>query len=75
MGWLAIVSGIVKLAGLLAKWAGDRQLISAGESAAIAKGQETILADLAKIQASRAALADPKSGRAERLRGKNRRNG
>lgn len=70
MGWLAFITGLIKLAGLLAKIAGDRQLISAGEAQAIAAGNTETLNALAKVQASRVALDDPSTGRADRVRDK-----
>ena len=68
MQWLAIISGLIKLASALAKWAGDRQLIKAGEAEAIAAGNTETLNALAKVQASRVVLDDPNSGRRDRLR-------
>jgi hypothetical protein len=68
VGWLGLITGLIKLASVLADIAARRQLIKAGEAQAIAAGNQRTLDDLAKIQASRVALDDPGSGRAERVR-------
>jgi hypothetical protein len=68
VGWLGLITGLIKLASVLADIAARRQLIKAGEAQAIAAGNQRTLDDLAKVQASRVALDDPGSGRAERVR-------
>lgn len=70
MGWLTLITGLIKLASVVAQWASDRQLIKAGEAQAVAAGNTETLNALAKVQASRVALDDPGSGRAERVRDK-----
>lgn len=68
MGWLAIIRLALQAVSALAKWAGDRQLIAAGEAQAVAAGNTETLNALAKVQASRVALDDPSTGRADRVR-------
>lgn len=68
MGWLAVITGLIKLASVVAQWASDRQLIKAGEAQAVAAGNTETLNALAKVQASRVALDDPSTGRADRVR-------
>ena len=70
MSWLAALTGIVKLVGLIAEYLGRKQLLDAGAAQAIAEGQRATLDTLAKVKASREALADPDTGRADRLRDK-----
>jgi len=68
VGWLAVITGLIKLASVVAQWASDRQLIKAGEAQAVAAGNTETLNALAKVQASRVALDDPSTGRADRVR-------
>ena len=68
MGWLAVITGLIKLASVVAQWASDRQLIKAGEAQAVAAGNTETLNALAKVQASRVALDDPSTVRADRVR-------
>jgi hypothetical protein len=68
VGWLGLITGLIKLASVLADIAARRQLIKAGEAQAIAAGNRRTLDDLAKVQASRVALDDPATGRADRVR-------
>ena len=42
MGWLAVITGLIKLASVVAQWASDRQLIKAGEAQAVAAGAAVI---------------------------------
>ncbi len=68
MNIIALITGLIKLASVVAQWAGDRQLIAAGEAQAVAAGNTETLNALAKVQASRVALDDPSTGRADRVR-------
>lgn len=62
MTWLALLSGIIKLAGNLADYLGDRQLLKAGEHKAVRANLEKILEDIAKARTARRAVkSDPDS--------------
>lgn len=68
MSIIGLLAALFKLAGFVAKYAADRQLITAGQAEAIAANNGKILDDLAKIQAARVALDDPATGRRDKLR-------
>jgi hypothetical protein len=58
MTWLALLSGLVKLAGALADWLGARQLLQAGQAQAIAEGLKGVLTNVEAAKQARAGLAD-----------------
>lgn len=67
MAWLALVSGLIKLATVLTSWAHDRGLIDQGRRDAIATAHEAAAASLRTAQAAAAAAeaahaADPTDG-------------
>lgn len=68
MSWLSFLSGLLRFAGSLARWLESRQLLQAGERAAIATGLEKVLADVEAVRKSRDRLVDP--GERQRLRDK-----
>lgn len=57
MSWLSVITGFVKLASALARWAGDRQLIEAGVAKAVAEGTTNTLAMVEKARKVKDALA------------------
>lgn len=73
MTWLAALTGLIKIVGLIAEYLGRKQLIDAGEAKAIAEGQKNVLDNLSRIKASRETLSDPGSNRNQRVRDKFRR--
>ena len=68
MTWLSILAGVLRLAGTLAGWLKDRQLIDAGEAQAIAAHLEGALHNVELAKAARDKLDDP--GERKRLRDK-----
>lgn len=71
--WLTALTGVIKIVGLVADYLGNKQLLDAGSAQTIAEGQRATLDSLAKVKAAREALADPDTGRADRVRDKFRR--
>ena len=53
LSWLALVSGLIKLANSLVGWMEKRKLITSGETQAIAKGMETTLNAISKANSIR----------------------
>lgn len=57
MGWLSLITGLIKLANLIAGYASDRQLISAGEAQAIVAGNAATLERLEDARKGRDAMS------------------
>jgi len=69
MGYLAAIRALLELAGMIARYAGDRQLISAGEARAVAEGNAQVLQRLEEAKRVRdAIIADPDGPDAQRVR-------
>lgn len=56
MGWLSFITGLIKLADIAAKYAHDRQLISAGVAEAVAAGNSATLANIEKARRAKDAV-------------------
>lgn len=70
MGWFSLLKGLVSLAGRLAKWLSDRQLIEAGEAKAINNGLYDAKKKIERADAAR------RNARVDKLRSdKNNRTG
>jgi hypothetical protein len=55
MGWVALLTGIVKVLAEFAGYLGDRQLISAGEAQAVKEGLHEAIARMAAAKKAAAA--------------------
>jgi len=64
---LSLIVGLIKLAQSLAQYAGDRQLISAGEAKAIAAGTQATMERLEDARKGRDAMLAGDGGDAEWL--------
>lgn len=58
MTWLSLVKALLSVAGALLKWAGDRQLIAAGEARAVARDLAHANERLARAIAARRGVRD-----------------
>ena len=58
MGWLSLVTALIKLANLVVGYASDRQLISAGEAKAAAEGLDATLKNIDLANRAKAAMRD-----------------
>ena len=74
MEWLALVTGLLKLASAIAGYLADRRLISAGEAQAVARGTEITLENIDKARRAADAVEHPASAAdddyANRVRGR-----
>ena len=59
MTWLSILAGVLRLAGTIANWLKDRQLIDAGEAQAIAEHLGGALHNVELAKAARGKIDDP----------------
>jgi hypothetical protein len=57
VGWLSLITGLIKLANLIAGYASDRQLISAGEAKAVSEGLDATLKTIDLANRAKAAMA------------------
>lgn len=68
MGWLAVLTGILKLVNLAAEYLSRRQLLEAGQALAIMEGNDATLRAIAEAKRIDRGLADPTNAAADRLR-------
>jgi hypothetical protein len=59
LSWLALITGLVKLANALADYAGRRQLITAGQAEAVATGCQATLSMIEKARRAENAIDHP----------------
>jgi hypothetical protein len=61
MSWLTVLAGLISLISRMATYLGDKQLISAGSSAAIAQGLRDTLQNLDLARRVSDAIVDPRT--------------
>jgi hypothetical protein len=61
MSWLTVIAGIISLVCRAASYLADRQLIGAGEAAAVAQGLRDTLDKIDLARRASDAIADPRT--------------
>lgn len=60
MPWLALITGLIKLAGVITDYAKQNQLLGAGHDQAIAEAATAILAKVSKADAAAERVLHPR---------------